>query len=132
MTSIAIDLSCAGKGRKCRSTASLRKHCKETRRGKRKSYCRTRHNRKHRMSLRHRGGRRRRRNSHRRRRRGGFVAELRRALVPYALYRAQKHMQHKRKHRRTTEGWAPQPPPQQPPAQFPPPSPPQQRNNNRH
>ena len=91
---------CAGKGRKCRSTASLRKHCKKTRRGKRKSYCRTRHNRKHRMSLRHRGGRRRRRNSHRRRRRGGFVAELRRALVPYALYRAQKHMQHKRKHRR--------------------------------
>ena len=89
---------CAGKGRKCRSTATLRKHCKKTRRGKRKSYCRTRHNRKHRMSLRHRGGRRT-RNTHRRRRRGGFVAELRRALVPYSLYRAPKHMQLTR-HRR--------------------------------
>lgn len=96
---------CAGKGRKCRSTAALRKHCKKTRRGKRKSYCRTRHNRRHRMSLRHRGGsRRHRRRSSRRHRRGGFVAELRRALVPYALYRAQKHMQHKRKHRHHRKG----------------------------
>ena len=94
---------CAGKGRKCRSTAALRKHCKKTRRGKRKSYCRTRHNRRHRMSLRHRGGRRRRSSRHRRRR-GGFVAELRRALVPYALYRAQKHMQHKRKRRHHRKG----------------------------
>ena len=98
---------CAGKGRKCRSSATLRKHCKKTKRGKRKSYCRSRKNRRRRMSrrVRQHGGRRSRRRSRRRRRRsrrrrGGFVAQLRRALVPFALYRAQKQMQHRRRRRK--------------------------------
>ena len=78
--------TCAGKSRS--QCHKKKKHCKETRRTrKRRSYCRTRKNRRRRMHRR--GGR-----------RGGFVQELRTAMVPYGLYRMQKNMQHKHRRRR--------------------------------